>query len=88
MSSDRLTNPARRLGCLPTASFKGDDLERIAALVDFAMSRVEFERAVLRAEGGRPAVDHMLTFKIQLLQAMHGLSDGRCEYSAPHGVSR
>lgn len=83
MSSDRLTISARRLGCLPTASFKGDDLVRITALVDFAMSRVEFERAMPRAdgaEGGRPAVDHMLTFKILLLQAMHGLSEGRCEY--------
>lgn len=64
-------------------SAKGDDLERIAALVDFAMFRAELERAVPRADGtkgGRPAFDHVLMFKILLLQAMHGLSDERCEY--------
>jgi transposase len=64
-------------------SAKGDDLERIAALVDFTMFRAELERALPRsdgAKGGRPAFDHVLMFKILLLQAMHGLSDGRCEY--------
>jgi IS5 family transposase len=64
-------------------SAKGDDLERIAALVDFGMFRAELERAVPRADGtkgGRPAFDHVLMFKILLLQAMHGLSDERCEY--------
>ncbi len=64
-------------------SAKGDDLERIAALVDFTMFRAELERAVPRADGtkgGRPAFDHVLMFKILLLQAMHGLSDERCEY--------
>ncbi len=62
---------------------KGDDLERIAVLVDFAMLLAELERAVPRsdgAKGGRPAFDHVLMFKILLLQAMHGLSDERCEY--------
>ncbi len=64
-------------------SAKGDDLERIATLVDFAQFRPELERAVPRADGskgGRPAFDHVLMFKILLLQAMHGLSDERCEY--------
>lgn len=64
-------------------SAKGDDLERIAALLDFALFRPELERAVPRADGtkgGRPAFDHVLMFKILLLQAMHGLSDERCEY--------
>ena len=64
-------------------SAKGDDLERIAVVVDFAMFRAELERAVPRADGtkgGRPAFDHVLMFKILLLQAMHGLSDERCEY--------
>ena len=64
-------------------SAKGDDLERIAVLVDFAMFRAELEKAVPRADGtkgGRPAFDHVLMFKILLLQAMHGLSDERCEY--------
>jgi IS5 family transposase len=64
-------------------SAKGDDLERIAALVDFAQFRPELERAVPRSDGskgGRPAFDRVVMFKILLLQAMHGLSDERCEY--------
>lgn len=64
-------------------SAKGDDLERIAALVDFEQFRPDLERAVPRGDGskgGRPAFDHVLMFKILLLQAMHGLSDERCEY--------
>jgi IS5 family transposase len=64
-------------------SAKGDDLERVAALVDFAQFRPELERAVPRSDGskgGRPAFDHVLMFKVLLLQAMHGLSDERAEY--------
>ena len=64
-------------------SAKGDDLERIAALVDFGMFHPELEWAVPRADGskgGRPAFDHVLMFKVLLLQAMHGLSDERAEY--------
>ena len=64
-------------------SAKGDDLKRITAQVDFAMFRGELEQAVPRADGakgGRPACDHVLMFKILLPQAMHGLSDERCEY--------
>lgn len=43
-------------------SAKGDDLERIAVLVDFVMFRAELERAVPRAngaKGGRPAFDEV-----------------------------
>jgi IS5 family transposase len=64
-------------------SAKGDDLERIAALVNFEQFRPELAQAVPRGDGskgGRPAFDHVLMFKILLLQAMHGLSDERCEY--------
>ena len=64
-------------------SAKGDDLERIAGLVDFEMFRADLERAVPRSDrskGGRPAFDHVLMFKVLLLQAMHTLSDERCEY--------
>jgi hypothetical protein len=48
-------------------SAKGDDLDRIVALVDFAMFRAELERAVPRADGakgGRAAFDHVLMFKL------------------------
>jgi transposase, IS5 family len=64
-------------------SAKGDDLERIAALVEFERFRPELEQAVPRsdgAKGGRPAFDHVLMFKVLLLQAMHALSDERVEY--------
>jgi transposase, IS5 family len=70
-------------GRLQELSAKGDDLERIAGLVDFEMFRRELERAVPRSDGskgGRPAFDHVLMFKVLLLQAMHTLSDERCEY--------
>jgi IS5 family transposase len=68
---------------LAELSAKGDDLELISGLVDFEMFRPDPERAVPRAEGsrgGRLAFDHVLMFKILLLQAMHTLSDERCEY--------
>ena len=64
-------------------SAKGDDLERISALVDFEVFRLDLVRAVPRSDGtkgGRPAFDPVLMFKILLLQAMHGLSDERTEY--------
>jgi IS5 family transposase len=45
---------------------KGDDLERLAAVIDFELFRPELERAVPRADrakGGRPPFDHVLMFK-------------------------
>ena len=68
---------------LAALSAKGDDLERVKALVDFELFRAALETAVPRAErstGGRPPFDHVLMFKILILQAMHSLSDERCEY--------
>jgi hypothetical protein len=64
-------------------SAKGDDLGRIAAQVDFQQFRPQLERALPRSdgsEGGRPGFDRVLMFKVLLLQAMHGLSDERCDY--------
>jgi IS5 family transposase len=64
-------------------SAKGDDLERVNALVDFEAFRPELERAVPRADrakGGRPPYDHVLMFRILILQASHSLSDERSEY--------
>jgi len=64
-------------------SAKGDALERLSELVDFEVFRPDLERAVPRADGskgGRPAFDHVLMFKVLLLQAMHTLSDESCEY--------
>ncbi|WP_209442230.1 transposase [Neoroseomonas oryzicola] len=62
---------------------KNDDLERIAALVNFAILRAALEWAAPRADGAqgdRPSFDHVLMFKMLLLHARHGLSDERCEY--------
>ena len=64
-------------------SAKGDDLERVNALVDFEAFRRELEQAVPRADrskGGRPPYDHVLMFRILILQASHSLSDERTEY--------
>ena len=47
-------------------SAKGDDLERVNALVDFEAFRCELEQAVPRADrskGGRPPYDHVDTSK-------------------------
>ena len=68
---------------LAQLSAKGDDLERVKALVDFEMFRPALETAIPRADrskGGRPAFDHVLMFKILILQAMHSLSDERTEF--------
>jgi transposase, IS5 family len=68
---------------LAELSAKGDSLERVQALVDFEMFREALEAAVPRADrskGGRPAFDHVLMFKVLVLQAMHALSDERTEF--------
>jgi IS5 family transposase len=64
-------------------SAKGDDLERLNAIVDFEIFRPDLERAVPRADrakGGRPPYDHVLMFKVLILQSSHSLSDERTEY--------
>lgn len=68
---------------LQELSAKGDALERLSELMDFEIFRRDLEQAVPRSDGskgGRPAFDHVLMFKVLLLQAMHTLSDERCEY--------
>jgi transposase, IS5 family len=64
-------------------SKKGDDLERLAAVVDFELFRPELERAVPRADrakGGRPPFDHVLMFKVLVLQTQNNLSDEGTEF--------
>jgi len=68
---------------LKELSAKGDDLERMKAIVDFEMFRSDLERAVPRsdrARGGRPPYDHVLMFRVLILQSSHSLSDERTEY--------
>src|SRR5690242_16187199 len=51
---------------LKQLSAKGDNLERLSAVVDFELFRADLERAVPRADGskgGRPPFDHVLMFK-------------------------
>jgi IS5 family transposase len=64
-------------------SKKGDDLERLTAVIDFELFRSELERAVPRADrskGGRPPFDHVLMFKVLILQTQNNLSDERTEF--------
>jgi IS5 family transposase len=68
---------------LKELSAKGDNLERLNAIVDFELFRPDLERAVPRSDGsrgGRPPFDHVFMFKILILQASHSLSDERTEY--------
>src|SRR5881398_2842224 len=68
---------------LKELSTKGDHLERLNAIVDFEGFRPDLARAVPRSDGskgGRPPFDHVLMFKILILQASHSLSDERAEY--------
>ena len=68
---------------LARLSAKGDELERLAAVVDFELFRPELERAVPRSDrskGGRPPFDHVVMFKVLILQTQNNLSDERTEF--------
>jgi len=68
---------------LRALSAKGDDLERLLAVVNFELFRPELAQAVPRsdgAKGGRPPFDHVLMWKVLILQASHSLSDERTEF--------
>jgi hypothetical protein len=57
-------------------SAKGESLERLSAVVDFEPFRPELERVGLRADrlkGGRPPFDHVLMFKVLVLQMQNNL---------------
>ena len=69
---------------LKELSAKGDDLERMNALVDFEIFRPSSgggraARAIARRADGRRSIT-VLMFKVLILQAMHSLSDERTEY--------
>jgi IS5 family transposase len=64
-------------------SAKGDDLERLSAIVNFELFRADLARAVPRSDGsrgGRPPFDHVFMWKVLILQASHSLSDERTEF--------
>jgi transposase, IS5 family len=67
-------------GPSPELSARGDNPERVKAMVDFEIFRANLEPAVPRsdrARGGRPPYDHVLMFNILVLQPAHTLSDER-----------
>jgi transposase, IS5 family len=68
---------------LKELSAKGDALERLNGVVDFELFRTALEQAVPRSDrskGGRPPFDHVLMFRVLILQANHNRSDERTEY--------
>src|ERR687894_2758226 len=68
---------------LKELSAKGDQLERLSAIVNFALFRPDLVRAVPRSDGskgGRPPFDLVFMFKVLVLQASHSLSDARTEF--------
>lgn len=71
-------------------SAAGDPLERLAAVVDFKVSRspliVALGRSV-RGKGGRPPFDPVLMFKILVLQALYSLSDEATEFQIKDRLS-
>jgi IS5 family transposase len=61
----------------------GDPLERLSRVVDFEVFRAELDAALKRSDGtrgGRPPMDAVLMFKVLVLQALYGLSDGQAEF--------
>ena len=61
----------------------GDLLERLAAVVDFALFRPELDAALNRSDGskgGRPPMDPVMMFKVLVIQALYGLSDAQAEF--------
>ncbi len=68
---------------LASLSAAGDPLERLASAVNFELFRPALKRALRRSDrgkGGRPPFDPVLMFKVLVLQALYGLSDGQAEY--------
>jgi IS5 family transposase len=71
------SNRLRRL------SGMGDPLEKISQVVDFEMFRPLLNGVFKRegkGQGGRPAFDHILMFKILLLQQWYCMADDKTEY--------
>jgi IS5 family transposase len=71
------SNRLRRLSSM------GDPLEGISQVVDFEMFRPVLDGVFKRegkGPGGRPAFDHILMFKILLLQQWYSMADDKTEY--------
>jgi IS5 family transposase len=71
------SNRLRRLSSM------GDPLEKISQVVDFEIFRPVLDGVFKRENkgpGGRPAFDHILMFKILLLQQWYCMADDKAEY--------
>jgi len=87
MGQPGLFDYSDRLGAL---SKLGDPLERLNAVVRWEKFRKSLERAVKRSDrkkGGRPPYDHVLMFKILVLQSLYNLSDDQVEYQIKDRLS-
>jgi IS5 family transposase len=68
---------------LERLSEMGDPLEKIAGTIDFEMFRSILNkvfRKEKKSQGGRPAWDYVMMFKILLLQQWYGIADDKAEY--------
>lgn len=75
---------------LKALSAAGDPLERLAAVIDFEVFRVDLERALSRSDrskGGRPPYDAVLMFRVLVLQTLYTLSDDQTEYQLKDRLS-
>ena len=68
----------------------GDPLEKLNALVLWDVFRKPLAKALKRsdgAKGGRPPYDPVMMFRIMVLQALYGLSDGQAEFQIQDRLS-
>jgi len=75
---------------LAALSAAGDPLERLSAVVDFALFRGVLDAALARSDrsrGGRPPYDAVLMFKVLVLQALYSLSDDAAEFQVRDRLS-
>ena len=75
---------------LEDLSKQGDPLERLNWVIRWEKFRVTL-RAIVerkdRAKGGRPPYDHILMFKVLVLQSLYNLSDDQVEYQIKDRLS-
>jgi IS5 family transposase len=76
---------------LDALALKGDPLVALARYIDFEAFRPELTGALKRADqlgqGGRPAWDAVLVFKMLVLQRLYNLSDDQTEYQTRDRLS-
>ncbi len=69
---------------------KGDPLQKLNNVINWEYFRDFLEQAIQRkdrAKGGRPAYDHILMFKILVVQSLFNLSDDQTEYQIKDRLS-